>query len=283
MSTPLPSQYARDKLSTLLRAFRSGTGLTSAEAARRAGFSQSKLSKIENGALLPSYADGEALCRAYGATVEQRDEVLDLLKVLHDELESARVILRRGAHRKQQAYARVEAETVEYRDLQVAYVSGLLQTADYMRRMASQVMSPADREKQVAARVARQHVLDDEAKRFTFVMTEGALRWRAGYADMMAAQVEHVIEVSRRSNVEVGIVPWRVEAPPGLMPGHEVHIYDDRMVIVGIQTATATIQDPRDIDVYLQLFASVKAIAVFGDEGRSELERIAADYRDCES
>lgn len=283
MSTPLPSQYARDKLSTLLRALRAATELTSAEAARRAGFSQSKLSKIENGALLPSYDDGEALCRTYGATAEQRDEVLDLLRVLHDEVESARVILRRGAHRKQQQFARIEAETIEYRDLQVAYVSGLLQSADYIRRMASKVMSSTDLDKQVAARLARQRVLDDQGKRFTFVMTEGALRWRAGSAGLMAAQVEHIIEVSHRPNVDLGIIPWSVEAPPGVMPGHEVYIYDNRMVIVGIQTATATIQDPRDIEVYLTLFASVTAVAVFGDEARIELERIAGDYRASDS
>jgi transcriptional regulator with XRE-family HTH domain len=279
MATPLPSQHVRDKLSTLLRALRSSAGLTSAAAAQQAGFSQSKLSKIETGALLPSYDDGEALCRAYGATPQQRDEVLDLLRVLHDEVESARVILRRGAHRKQQAYAKIEAATVEYRDLQVAYVSGLLQTADYMRRMASRVMSEADRDKQVAARVARQQVLQQATKRFTFVMTEGALRWRAGSASLMAAQIQHIIDISRLPNVRVGIVPWRIEAPPGLMPGHEVHIYDDRLVIVGIQTATANIQDPRDIEVYRQLFTEIESIAIFGDAGREELEAIASGYR----
>jgi transcriptional regulator with XRE-family HTH domain len=278
MSTPPSSQYDRDRLSAVLRALRSASGLTSREAAAQAGFSQSKLSKVENGALLPSYDDGQALCRVYRATPRQRDEVLDLLRALHDEVESARVILQRGAYRRQREIAQIEAQTVQYRDLQIAYVSGLLQTADYIRRMASQVMSPGDREKHVAARLERQRVLEDTGKSFTFVMTEGAVRWRAGSAELMAAQVEHIIETSRRPNVEVGVIPWSTEAPPGVMPGHEVHIYDERMVIVGIQTATATIQDPRDIEVYLQLFEAMRSIACFGAAARRELERIAADY-----
>ncbi|GAA0916405.1 helix-turn-helix transcriptional regulator [Nonomuraea longicatena] len=277
-STPLPSQYARDKLANLLRSMRVRSQLTSAAAAQRAGFSQSKLSKIENGALLLSFADGEALCRAYGATADQRDEVLDLLKLLHDEMESARIVLRRGAHRKQQAYALIEAETALYRDLQVAYVSGLLQTPAYIRHMAGTAMNDSDREKHVAARIARQRVLDDETKSFVFVMTEGALRWRAGSSQVMAEQIEHITEISARPNVRVGVIPWTASAPHGVMPGHEVHIYDDRLVVIGILTATANIQDPRDIEQYLVQFAALEAVASFGAAGRAELERIAGDF-----
>jgi transcriptional regulator with XRE-family HTH domain len=272
-------QYERDQLSARLRGLRHAAGLSSAAAARAAGFSQSKLSKIETGALLPSFADGEALCRAYAAPGKDRDEVLDLLHALHEEVESARVILRRGAYRLQRQIARIEAQTVHYRDLQVAYVAGLLQTRDYMLRLAGTVLSAGDREKFIAARLARQRVLGEQSKRFTFVMTEGALRWRAGSGQLMAAQVEHIAEVSRLPNVRVGVVPWTTEAPPGVFPGHEIQIYDDRLVIVGTETATANIQDPRDIAVYLSLFEAVEAVAVFSGEARAVLSRIAADYR----
>lgn len=52
-----------------------------------------------------------------------------------------------------------------------------------------------------------------------------------------------------------------------------------QVVVVGIETATANIQDPRDIAVYLSLFEAVEAVAVFGDDARSVLSRVAADYR----
>lgn len=273
------AQYERDRLSARLRELRYAAGLSSRAAARAAGFSQSKLSKIETGALLPSFADGEALCRAYHVSAKDRDEVLDLLHALHEEVESARVILRRGAYRLQRRVAKIEAQTIHYRDLQVARVSGLLQTPEYMMRLAGAALGRADREKFVDARVGRQRVLRDRGKQFTFVMTEGALRWRAGPAAMMAAQMDHIAGVSHLPSVRVGVVPWTTEAPPGVFPGHEVHIYDDRMVIVGIETATANIQDPRDIAVYLDLFQAVEAIAVFGGEARRVLARIAADYR----
>lgn len=273
------AQYEREQLSARLRELRRAAGLSSAAAARAAGFSQSKLSKIETGALLPSFADSEALCGAYRASDKDRDEVLDLVHALHEEVESARVILRRGAYRLQRRVARIEAQTLHYRDLQVAYVSGLLQVRDYMLRMSGPGLAEADRDKFVAARLARQRVLHDQGKRFTFVMTEGALRWRAGPGPMMAAQIEHIAAVSRLPNVRLGVVPWPAEAPPGVFPGHEIHIYDERLVIVGIETATANIQDPRDIAIYLRLFGAVESVAVFGDDARGVLSRIAADYR----
>ncbi len=137
-----------------------------------------------------------------------------------------------------------------------------------MLRMSGRGLAEADRDKFVAARLARQRVLHDQGKRFTFVMTEGALRWRAGPGPMMAAQIEHIAAVSRLPNVRLGVVPWTAEAPPGVFPGHEIHIYDERLVIVGIETATANIQDPRDIAIYLRLFGAVESVAVFGDDAR---------------
>lgn len=273
------AQYERDRLSGRLRELRRAAGLSSAAAARAAGFSQSKLSKIETGGLLPSFADGEALLRAYRAYDKDRDEVLDLLHALQGEVESARVILRRGAYRLQQQIARVEAQTLHYRDLQVAYVAGLVQTPAYIVRIAEPVLTGSDQDRFMAARLRRQRILQDGGKQFTFVMTEGALRWRAGPAPMMAAQMDHIAEISRLPNVRVGVVPWTTEAPPGIFPGHEIQIFDDRMVIVGMETATANIQDPRDIAIYLDLFQAVKAIAVFGEEARGVLAKIAADYR----
>jgi transcriptional regulator with XRE-family HTH domain len=274
-------QFERDELSRLLLALREEAGLSGRQAAGRAGFSQSKLSKIENGMLLPSFADAEALCRALGTAAAHRDQVLDLLKILHGEVESARVILRRGAYRQQRQIARIEAETTLQRSFDLGMVIGLLQTPDYMRRVFSRRLAHADQDKAVAARQERQQMLRHPAKRHVFVMTEGALRWRAGPARLMAAQMDRIAEVSRLPNVRVGIIPWTTEAH--VFPGHEFHLYDERLAIVGIETATATIQDPRDIAVYVELFTELERLAAFDAAGREVLARTAADYRSLPS
>ncbi len=103
------AQYEREQLSARLRELRHTSGLSSAVAARTAGFSQSKLSKIETGALLPSFADSEALCAAYHAPGKDRDEVLDLVAVrpLAADEETIRSLY---AARLPALYARIKPE-----------------------------------------------------------------------------------------------------------------------------------------------------------------------------
>ncbi|HUZ55270.1 MAG TPA: DUF5753 domain-containing protein [Streptosporangiaceae bacterium] len=267
----------REELSQLLRQLREHVGLSGRGAAAAAGFGQPKLSKIENGLLLPSRQDAEALCKAYRATTAQREQILDLLGVLRTELESSRVILRRGAYRLQQRIAHIEAETAVHRAFDVGAVIGLLQTPAYMRQVFSRRLSQAEQDKAIATRLERQRILDDQAKSFGFVMTEGALRWQAGSAELMADQLGHLAEASRRPNVQFGVIPWT--RPVQVFPGHEFHIYDHRLVIVGIETALATITDPGDISTYADLFTELERLADFGDAARQTLARIAADYR----
>lgn len=272
-----PDAYRRDELSRLLRELRRKSGMNGRDTAMLVGFSQSKLSKIENGMLLPAFADVDALLGTLGADAEQRDQVLDVLRLLREETDSARVILQRGAFRQQQKIARLEADTTVQRGFDLGAVIGLLQTPDYMRRIFGRRMTAADREKAVTARLERRHVLDDAGRTFRFVMTEGALRWRAGPASMMAAQLDHVADVSRWPNVRVGVIPWTTEAH--VFPGHDFHIYDERAVITATETATALIEDPRDIAVYLDLFAELERLADVGDAGCRHLVRIADEYR----
>lgn len=276
MTAPDRTQYERQKLSDLLRRLRADAGLSGADAARRAGFSQSKLSKIENGLLLPSLADAEALCRGCHAASADHDKVLELVGALHTEVESARAILRRGAYRKQEQIGRVEAETIAMRAFAPSIVIGLLQTPAYMRRVFGDGLSAEDAERAVEARISRQAVLHDRNRRFTFVVPEGAVKWRAGSPELMIEQLRRIAEVSELPNVRVGLIPWRTEA--AVFPIHGFTVYDDRMVIVGTWTATASMTDPRDIAEYVELFTALEEIAVFGDEARAELERIAADY-----
>lgn len=276
MDVPERAQHERARLSSLLRELRLDAGLSSSEAARRCGFSQSKLSKIENGMLLPAEADVTALLRICQATSGQHTDALALIRRLRNESESARVVLQRGAYRKQRQIGQIEAETTLFRDFQPTFVLGLLQTPAYMRRVFASLPAE-DAERAVDARVARQRVLRDTTKRFDLVMTEGALRWRAGSSALMIEQLDRIAAVSELPNVRVGLVAWHTEV--GVFPSSAFHLYDDRLAIVGTLTATATIADPRDVALYLDQFTAVSSLAVYGDEARQLLERIRDDYR----
>ncbi len=269
------TQRERERLSALLRQLRDEAGLTGRLAAQRAGFSQSKLSKVENGMLLPSEADVRALCRAYRAGAERRREASDLVTRLRDEVDSTRVILQRGAYRKQQEIGRIEAETTLFRDFQPTFILGLVQTPAYVRRVFAG-LAAADGERAVAARLQRQTVLRTTEKQFDMIMTEGALRWRAGSADLMIEQLDHVAAVAALPNVRLGIIPWTKVT--GVFPGHAFHMYDDRLVIVGTLSATASVRDPRDIALYDAMFEKLREAASFGAGAVKVLRRVRSDY-----
>ena len=58
--------------------------LPGAEAARRAGITQSKVSRAETGAFLPAEDDVKKLCRVYGATVSQQRQLVKMTRDLHE-------------------------------------------------------------------------------------------------------------------------------------------------------------------------------------------------------
>ena len=113
-------------------------------------------------------------------------------------------------------------------------------------------------------------------RRFTMIITHGALGWRGGSVDAMAAQLDHIAESSRRPNVRIGVIPWGV--PATAFPTDGFNLYDERLVIVGTTTATAHITDRRDVIRYTALLNDLTAMAVFDDDARTLLTDTAATY-----
>ena len=122
----------RRKLGAELRALRTGAGLTSGEAARMAGWHQSKVSRIETGSSGAKPADVRLLLDVYGVADGQLRE---LLLVLAGTDEGS------GRHHWWHAYRGVlpptyrdfislESQAGAMRTLETSVVPGLLQTAE---------------------------------------------------------------------------------------------------------------------------------------------------------
>lgn len=276
MSSAASDNQAR--LAAELRELRATAHLGGIEAGRRAGISQSKISKIENQVLRPSPDDIRALCRVYGASAERQDNLVRLADSLRSEtIEPRRVTLSRGAHNMQQRIRKLEASSSLLRSFQPCMVIGLLQTEAYARLVFGASSSGRDIDKAVMARLERQTALRGQIPRAVLIMTEGALRWQAGSPDVMIQQIDAIVEASELPNLEVGIIPY--STPVTVFPRHGFHLYDSDAVIIGTETGTATIVDSEDIAGYEQLFAHLKELAVTSNEALKVLKRIAGDYR----
>lgn len=271
-----PERYLvdRERLAAGLRDLRQSAGLTGVEAARRARMSQPKISKLETGRLLPSMADLHALLSLYQADRAAREQLLEVADRLHATIESNRTILRRGAAYRQARLSELEHEATSLRYFSPVVLPGLLQTAEYMRRVFSLELSGTELARTIAARQQRQQILYDTTKRFTFVVTEAALRWGFCPADVMAAQATHIASLATLANVEVGVV--FLGAPVDEIPLHGYQIIDDRLARIELEHAVITVTDPRDIATYARLFEAMSRAAEFGQEARSRLALIGS-------
>lgn len=267
----------RDELSQVLLDLRRAAGLTGARAAEHLGFKQPTISRYERGVSVPHLDDLGKLLDLYRASPATRRRIEQMVRDLREDTQpGARVVMARGAARMQRRVGRIEQQSRVLRYFHPVLVCGLLQLPEYARVIFSSGGDLPDIEESVAARTARQVMLDDGSKRFAFVLPEGVLRWHVGSPQLMVTQIAHLVEVSQRRNVRVGVIPWTTSVTTSVTSGFD--IYDERAVSVGTETATAFLTDRHDVEQYVKLFALLEAEATFGDAARRWLEQVAAEY-----
>jgi hypothetical protein len=169
----------------------------------------------------------------------------------------------------------MEAATGEFRFFLPAMVTALLGTPEYIR--ASLAHSPGNPAKAVARKLERQAVLYDSSKRFTFLLTESAIRWPLCPPALMAMQVDRLTSVARLANVRLGVIP--VAESPARGPMNTFTVYDDRLVTAEIFGGVVLMRDPRDVAFHLNLFELYEEAAVFGAEAGAVLATWAEDFR----
>ncbi len=251
--------------------------MTGAQLADRAGVTQPTVSKIETGRMLPSTEVVDRLAGALGIDQAERAELFALLQRVHAQIADVRQS-GNGALARQQAISYRERNAATLDSFQCAMVPSLLQTAEYARRVfeASQYEDECDLGRAVATRIDRQGVLYERGRRFSFVLTEGALRTWPGSLDVMRAQLAKIVDVSTLESVSVALLPWSANVPT--FPLHGFVIYDESTVAVETFTSELLLSDEQEIAVYRRTFAAFREVALVGDEMRELVSRIARDY-----
>jgi transcriptional regulator with XRE-family HTH domain len=265
----------KDELASGLREARRAAGLTGARLAARCGISQSKISKIETGKVLATATDVERILVALGTSQDKIAELLALSRLANTEFQSTRASLRRGLHHKQKELAALEAETQHLRFFLPLMITGLLQTPEYAR--ASLGGFPGDHQQAVARRLDRQSALYNPVQRFTFILTEAAVRWQLCEPQVMAVQADRLASLSELPNITIGVIPLDSRVPDG--PLNTCTVYDERIATAETFTGAIMMRDPRDVAYHLELFAFFERYAVTGDAVRGLLESCARHFR----
>ena len=220
---PEQAGHDRQSLASALRDLRRAAGLSGERLARRCHMSQSKVSRIENGRLLPSVVDVDRILRALGVDQATSGELLALARVANTEYQDIRASVRRGLHHRQRELAALEAGASQMRHFLPALITGLLQTPEYMRAAMDTPVEPAagDTTTAIALKLERQAILHDKSKHFEFLLTESALRWQLCEPSVMAVQLDRLVSLSRLPNIRIGVLPFGIRPRPGgEKPGH---------------------------------------------------------------
>ncbi|ARQ70129.1 helix-turn-helix domain-containing protein [Streptomyces marincola] len=272
-----PQQLGRSKsdLAETLRTLRRRANRTQVWLAQRCKMSQTKLSNIETGRATPSLVDVELLLSALGPPAGIAAEVRTLARLANTEWQGKRVSWRRGIDKRQAELAGLEQKTTAFRYFLPAMATDLLATPEYIR--ASLTHSPGDTSKTVARKLERQAVLHDSTKRFTFLLTEQAVRWAIAPPPVMAAHIDRLVSLSRLPNVRIGVLSTGATVSRG--PMNTFTVYDRRLVTVETFTGRIVFQDPRDVAEHLSLFDAYTRHAHFADSARKLMEEWADAYR----
>jgi transcriptional regulator with XRE-family HTH domain len=199
------------ELGKRLRDLRNERDLTVEHVAGSLLCSATKISRLETGARRPSLRDVRDLCALY-----------ELDEVVSTEL----MTLARGAREQGwwtqyedinlDPYIGLEAVATAITSYSMYYVPALLQTEEYARALIKAIapkIDPGVHEQRVEVRLRRQQLLDDDRRpRYRVLLDEAVLLRRVGGPEVMAAQLDKILEAQRQAKLTIQVIPFEFGA-----------------------------------------------------------------------
>lgn len=243
-----------------------------ADAGALVGLTQARISRAEQGSYTLDPGTAESYARALGASGEQRRELVALCEAARSNTITGQArLIRRGAA-IQEKTRDLEAQSAVIRTWQPEIVPGLLQTWDYTLAVIEREPDPA----WARARKQRLALLDDPDRHFHQLLSEATLRWVIGSPTVMADQLAHLVELSQRPNVTLGVIPFGRPAP---VPPSAFHLYGDRAAEAGTDVGTTFLDERPDLQMYRALFDRLDQVALHGHDARTLIREIEGTYR----
>ncbi|MFG2956657.1 helix-turn-helix domain-containing protein [Streptomyces sp. NPDC048291] len=252
-----------------MKTLRVRAGLEREELGRRIGYSASTVASFEQGRRIPS-----------PRTIDKADEALGaegLLTVWKEEVERAQYPV------FFQGMAKLEKEAIELLAYDALVVKGLLQTEEYMRALLAMRRPTLDQEvteQRVAARLARQDIFDRRpSPLLSFVMDESVLRHRYGGKDVLRGQLEHLLLVGQKRNVEIQVMPTDCEDNAGVNGPFTVVTRKDGMKFMYVEAQnTSTLQtDPEQTALAAARYGIIRSQALSPRESLEFIERLLGE------
>lgn len=264
-----PASSHAERLGTALRDLREGAGRTVPCVAQALGWSHSTLYRIESGkGSMPKITSIKALLDHYQADDDTRDALITLTRQARRQ-RGWWATYRGRIPDQYRTYLGLENSADTIRLAEMDTVPTLLRTAAYEAGLAASVSAPAGADPPVAAEVAqrrRERLSGPDPLSVHAVVGEAALRWQVGGPDVMAGQMQHLVEMASLPHVAVRVLPFSAGAlRPWVMFG--VLTLPDRLqpemaCVRDGASGYAMVYDAAAVDGYAALFERIAAGAL---------------------
>jgi len=248
---------AKRRLSLRLAELRGTTGYTANHVCDILNWGRGKVGRFEaNQWKRPEMSDIRDLLRIYGVPDAEREEIQELAVRAR-----VRPWWRDYPDIFENEFPGFENDARRIRVFMPLALPGLLQTADYTEAvLRGGSRAPNWRRRGVEARQRRQEILNrtnGNTPRLTAVITEASLMYHWGTRIDRREQIDHLVHVSRRPNVELRIQRF-ADGPP---TGHSmVNIFDlpdcePSLVYLETDFAIEEVSSADSVESYMEAFA----------------------------
>lgn len=259
---------SKRKLGLWLKEQRTATGLTGKQVANELGCGDPKVFRMEGGHAVPSKLELDHLFELFGVEDPQERELIRQLtadaKSRHWTSDFESVM-----PPKFDIYVGREEDATSIYVYETHLVQGLLQTQDHMRSLLAATNpqdAPQDVERLVEFRTRRQQILDRDPDPLNLwvVMDEAALRRQVGGPEVHRAQLEHLLVVTQKPNVNLQVIPESVGAHAGLSGPFSILEFEadePSMIYIEGQGGNLYLDKPREIRRHKQLWNHIVDVA----------------------
>jgi hypothetical protein len=249
---------AKRRLSRRLTELRGKSGYTANHVCDILNWGRGKVGRFEaNQWKRPEMSDIRDLLRIYPVEDAEREEIEDLAVRSRD-----RAWWRDYAEIYQNEFPGFENDATRIRVFMPLVLPGLLQSYEYVEALLRTAgKPPAWQRKALETRKRRQEILgrdDGCAPGLLAVITEASLMYEWGSKTDRRDQIEHLIEMARRSNIELRIQRFADGPPQGMFSPLNIFDFPDAepsLVYVETDYAIQEVSDRSDVKSYMEAFA----------------------------
>lgn len=251
-------------LGQTLRRLREAAGFaTCAAAGAHVGYGEDSIRKGESGWQVPTKEAILKLLDAYEVPEIMRPTVLDMWKLARKSGGPIPEFAER--------YFSAEAAAAFIRIWAYVQVPGLFQTREYAHAIYRMADLPEDEAaEKTEVRINRQVVLDGpESPHVTAVIHESVLHLLVGDAEIMAGQLEHLLELSQRRNITIQVIR-NIGYFVGLEGAFQVACGDEMPdILMMLAVWDQPSEDPTRTRRILALFEKIRGYALSVEESRA--------------